>query len=193
MLNISCYSCGEPGHIASTCPKVHFFVEDRTQVIQDFHSLEKEFRHSFKRRECGRFHARQQLEKLHNDAIELRSAIPNLENLTSQAVIDTYDHLYEDSFEEVLDRKVYHDYYLKTNNRGENRFSDPVIDSLESVENVVLQNQRDSLHPYQYYNSNGSKGGNLFANNLLARIPSTGLDNNPELKRSLGPGHPLFG
>lgn len=80
-----------------------------------------------------------------------------------------YDNLSDDSFEEVLDRKI----YGKGGGGKEPVDTAPVVDSLDSVEghahigSLKMHrefSQRDSLYPFQPSGTAGSKG--LFGGTL---------------------------
>ena len=136
-------------------------------MIKEHIKSEEEFRITFRRRSYERFRPLQRLEQLQNDAVRLRTSA---HNVGLDALIETCDHLSNDSFEEVLERKIYQPttshHQLNGGNTVRNTtyqrpsMSEQAIDSLDSFEPQFLS-QRDTLSPYQaqqagptgYYNS----------------------------------------
>ena len=111
MLYLNCYSCSKEGHIAANCPSLHFFVQDKEKFVNEYIKVQQDFRSSFRRRRTVKFSARKNLEALTNSAIQLRSLVGNLDLVIDQTrELDTLINFGTDSFDEVLDRKVYSPY-----------------------------------------------------------------------------------
>lgn len=149
-LHLKCYSCDEDNHIASQCPKIHFFVEDKDQILADFRMETENFQKAFKRKNRPRFKPYEHLEILTNDAIRVRSAIGNLDAAMQQAQeAESLVNFYTDTFNEILERKVYLPYYQKV---GLVSASEQAIDSIQSMENLntlLLPRNPDNMQPSQ--------------------------------------------
>lgn len=138
--------------------------QDNQEAFRAFIDSGKKLRATFKRKEPTRFHPWLCLEKLYNDSIRIRGEIPNIESLPLHGVHDQYDNFSDDSFEEVLDRKIYGKKTKEPMN------TEPVIDSLDSVEghpgigSLKIHrewSQRDSMYPFQPTGSKGVFAGTL--------------------------------
>jgi hyperpolarization activated cyclic nucleotide-gated potassium channel 2 len=49
-LNIHCYSCAKPGHVASKCPEIHYEINTQNLIVQ-YRDVEQKFRSTFQRPE----------------------------------------------------------------------------------------------------------------------------------------------
>ena len=148
-LGLKCYSCGEEGHIAGKCTKVHYYVESKQKTITDHISKDSEFRKNYKRERRQKFSVRENLETLTNDAIRLRSTHQNIEAILIKTIdAEFYNNFFDDEFNEVLHEKIYVPFYQKygfPTNEGP-----PPMGSIESVENLTGMSQKQttlSLHP----------------------------------------------
>lgn len=109
-----CYSCGEEGHLASQCPKVHFCTESKSKIIDKFLKEEVSFRKTYQRRSKRSFSPRKELELLATAADKLRSTLGNPE----AALLQTQEHEYYinfcgDEFNEILELQIYLPYFQK--------------------------------------------------------------------------------
>ena len=129
MLDIVCYSCKAFNHIAKHCPKIHFTVSNKSEVISRHLYSEREIQSRYQRAERGRFHPRHSLQLLDSSAVRLRN---NARQHSIEPKMETYNDLGDDSFEAVLDRKVY-DNQVPVQQQVPQTFTDQVIDSLESM------------------------------------------------------------